>query len=137
MLLRGQLDGRPTRCSATRSCLVFFLLFFIKTRYKVGVFFGGGVARVISLDGDKSKFVKIHWGLLYTIFFRITANLNYTWHKIFLNYGQVKDHVPLQEFTHAISNYWNQKMFTRAWRGPWAWETFQINKHIFAWNDYT
>ena len=47
--LRGQLDGRPTRCSATRSCLVlyyyyfFFLLDFSETPRRIFMKFSGMV----------------------------------------------------------------------------------------------
>ena len=45
--LRGQSDGRPTRCSATRSCLVilffFFLLDFSKTPKRIFMKFSGMV----------------------------------------------------------------------------------------------
>ena len=32
--LRGHSDGRPTRCSATRSCLVIIIIFFLTRELK-------------------------------------------------------------------------------------------------------
>ena len=45
--LRGQSDGRPTRCSATRSCLVFFLFSF------TGAY--AAYKRTISYSGERES----------------------------------------------------------------------------------